>query len=115
VKDPWEKVPLRANHFASVTTPFDARLQATSQELLADNTRAGRAEREAPRPLQHRWSRWKKMRRTLGVDDGKNPQAAAKMIEASANLVTDAGTTMVDGCPRRAERPPRQRSWQAHK
>jgi len=91
--DPWKKVP-PAPTTCFRDDAFDARLQATSQELLADNNRQV-ALNEKLLARFNSMEPMEKMRRTQEWMM-KNPQAAAKMIEASANLGTDAGTTMVD-------------------
>jgi hypothetical protein len=91
--DPWKKVP------AAPTTcfrddAFDARLNATSQELLADNNRQVALNER----LTARFNSMEPMERMRRMQDFmmKNPQAAAKMIEASANLGSDASTSTAD-------------------
>jgi len=91
--DPWKKVP------AAPTTcfrddAFDARLNATGQELLADYDRQVALNQR----LTARFNSMEPMERMRRMQDFmlKNPQAAAKMIEASASLGSDASTSMVD-------------------
>ena len=91
--DPWKKVP-PAPTSCFRDDAFDARLNATGQELLADNNRQVALNER----LTTRFNSMEPMERMRRMQDFmmKNPQAAAKMIEASANLGTDASTSTAD-------------------
>jgi len=89
--DPWKKVP------ATPTTcfadeAFDAKVQAASQEMIADKDR----QQALNARILERFNAMNPMERMNRMQAWmmKNPQAAAKMIEASANLGTEAGTAM---------------------
>jgi hypothetical protein len=91
--DPWKKVPAApASCFRD--DDYDARLIAVSQELIADRKR----QEELNAKLMERFNAIDPMERARRMQQWmmKDPQAAAKMIEASANLGTEAGTTQVD-------------------
>ncbi len=91
--DPWKKIPpLPTSCFADAD--YDARLNALKQELIADRER----QEALNKKLLERFNAMSPMEKMSRMQQMmmKDPQAAAKMIEASANLGTEAGTTQVD-------------------
>lgn len=89
--DPWKKVPATPTTcFADAD--FDARVHTVSQEMIADKDRQ-QALNDKVLERFNKMDPMEKMSR-MQAFMMKNPQAAAKMIETSANLGTDAGTTM---------------------
>lgn len=93
VPDPWKKVPA-APTSCFQDTAYDARLNAVTQELIAD----GRRQDALNQKLLERFNSMDPMEKMNRMQQWmmKNPQAAAKMIDASANLGADASTTMTD-------------------
>lgn len=89
--DPWKKVPATPTTcFADAD--FDARVHAASQEMITDKDR----QQALNDRILERFNKMDPMEKMSRMQAFmmKNPQAAAKMIETSANLGTDAGTAM---------------------
>lgn len=93
-QDPWTKVPaVPTSCFRD--DDFDARLNALTQELIADAER----QQAVNTKVMERFNAMDPMERMRRMQEAmmKDPQAAARMIEASSNAGTSASTTAVDG------------------